>query len=402
MWGMTLLQIQDCVTELARQADPTPGVTAATVAMRRCRAEQLDEIHTVVQTGEYLADGYRSPAAWLSTTTCEGFGQCKITLRLAERIQHMSLIRTAFGTGTLAETALRLLVDAWAPDIADHFDRDEPMLLGWATTLPARDLKMVLDTWRMHTNPDREQQTTQQRFDNRCLHMSRLLDGVGRLDGTLTAESYQLVHEAIRALSQPADDETRTPAQRRHDALVQMATITLNTFNAPIVQNRRRPKVIATATITDLAASTGGGSIDTGGERTVVPIDTVRRMACDCELHRYLTEPSGHIIDYGRSKRLISNTQFDLLVIRDHGCRWPGCAIPAAGCDAHHADHWLDNGETEPDNLILLCWYHHHLLHEQHWRIKPHRGGHFTLHTPNGQQHPIRPPLVGTGLVNGP
>ncbi|MGB5757457.1 MAG: hypothetical protein WBM50_11115, partial [Acidimicrobiales bacterium] len=36
-------------------------------------------------------------------------------------------------------------------------------------------------------------------------------------------------------------------------------------------------------------------------------------------------------------------------------------------CDAHHATHGLDHGTTDPDNLVLLCWFHHHLLHEQHW-----------------------------------
>jgi len=31
--------------------------------------------------------------------------------------------------------------------------------------------------------------------------------------------------------------------------------------------------------------------------------------------------------------------------------------------------HWADGGETDLDNLILLCSRHHHLLHEHHWQI---------------------------------
>ena len=125
-------------------------------------------------------------------------------------------------------------------------------------------------------------------------------------------------------------------------------------------------------------------------------------MACDCNIHRYITNPLGTVIDYGRAQRVVSDSLFDTLLIRDHGCRWPGCGIPAGGCDAHHATHWLDDGETEPDNLVLLCWFHHHLLHEQHWSIEPLGGGHFNLNDPHGGAQLLRPPLVGLALPTDP
>ena len=55
-------------------------------------------------------------------------------------------------------------------------------------------------------------------------------------------------------------------------------------------------------------------------------------------------------------------------------------------------------GDHDPDNLATLCWFHHHLLHEQHWSLEPLGGGHFTLHDPDGRTHPMRPPLVGLTL----
>ena len=70
----------------------------------------------------------------------------------------------------------------------------------------------------------------------------------------------------------------------------------------------------------------------------------------------------------------------------------------AALCEGHHALHWLDLGETEPDNVLLVCWYHHHLLHEQHWRIEPLGAGHFNLINPDGERTLLRPPMVGAQL----
>ncbi len=397
--SMEVLEIAACAAELGAEHHASIAVTHSTRVLRRARAVQLAEIRAVVESGAYFADGHRSPAAWLCATTRESYGHCTMSISLATRIIEMPLVQAAFAAGDLAETALRLLTEAWAPAVADAFARDEAMLLGWATTLPVHDLKLVLDTWRMHTAPNREAVDAADQFDRRAVHLSSLLDGVGRLDGTLDPDGYLLLREAIRSLSQPGEDETRTAAHRRHDALIQMAKIVLATIDtvpgAVPGKKRRRPTVIATATARDLAAETGGGAIDTGSDRTVVPIDTVRRYACDCDLHRYLTDPAGHVIDYGRTRRLVSDTQFDLLIIRDHGCRWPGCRIGAAGCDAHHATHWLDGGTTEPDNLILLCWYHHHLLHEQHWSMQPLGAGHFTLHNPDRAERIMRPPLIG-------
>jgi hypothetical protein len=379
-------------------ADPTPVVSSTVRARRRLRATELAEVHAAVESGDWYRSGFRSPTDWLASTTNESIGVCRVTLRLADRIRRMSHVESAFAEGALAESALRLLTDAWDPAIADVFARDEELLLRWAIELPHRDFKLVLGTWRMHADPDREERSAAERFDRRSLHLSGLLDDMGRLDGLLDPEGFALVREAIRALATPATDDTRTAAQRRADALVGMARITLGSLEPEPGRRRNRPKVIATIALDDLVAGSRGGSLDTHLDRTVVPAHTIRRLACDCGLHRYVTNPLGTVVDFGRQQRTVTDPQFDRLVVRDHGCRWPGCHHPAAGCDAHHADHWLDGGETEDDNLVLLCWFHHHLLHEQHWSIEPLGAGHFHLLDPAGRSQPMRPPLVGLAL----
>ncbi len=351
-----------------------------------------------MESGRWHVHGYRSPLAWLGATTTESAGVCAVTLELADRLQHMPVARDRFGRGDLAESALRLLARAWHPDIAAVFDRDETMLVGWALNLAHRDFKMVLDTWRVHADPDRAERTAQEQFDSRSLHLSELLDGMGRLDGLLDPEGMKLVSEAIRALSIRTDDDTRTPQQRRADALVTMARSTLANHPPVAGAKRRRPKVIATIDYHDLVANTAGGSIDTNSGRIVVTTDTIRRIACDAGIHRLVATPDGTILDHGRQTRTVSDPLYDVLTVRDHGCRVGGCPVGPDGCDAHHAHHWADLGETEPDNLILLCWYHHHLVHEQHWSIEPLGAGHFTLTDQHGVVRPLRPPMIGLAL----
>ncbi len=383
------------VAELSRYHAPTPDVAASTRLVRQARAAQLDEVGAAVDAGSFFSLGFRSPTDWLATTTREGVGACRVTLHLADRIRKMPVVRQAFGAGDLAESSLRLLADAWHVDVADVFARDEEMLCRWATTLCHKDFKFVLDTWRLHADPDRAERTVEERYDSRSLHLSAMLDGMGRLDGTLDPEGFALVREAVRALSQRSEDDTRTAAQRRADGLVTMARIALEQVEPVPGRKRRKPKVVATISYTDLVASTGGGSLETDLDRAVVPVEAIRRVACDSTVHRLVTGPQSAILDYGRSQRVVSDSLFDVLALRDHGCRFAGCTTPASGCDAHHAVHWLDLGQTEPDNLALVCWHHHHWLHEQHWRIEPLGGGHFILIDPHGGAHTMRPPMIG-------
>ena len=43
---------------------------------------------------------------------------------------------------------------------------------------------------------------------------------------------------------------------------------------------------------------------------------------------------------------------------------------PPAWCDAHHIRSWTDGGETSLDNTVLLCGYHHRLIHKGEWAIQ--------------------------------
>lgn len=392
-------------------------VAVSTRSLRRVRAEQLDLVHAAVESGRW-SGRFRSPTAWLVGATGESSGQCRITLMLAERIQRMVLVKAAFAAGELAESALRQLADTWCEQVADAFVRDEEMLLRWAQRLSFEDLRVTLATWRMHVDPDREERSAQERFESRKLHLSGLLDGMGQLDGVLDPEGFELVQEAIRDLSAKCVADDRRVEQRRADALVTLARFYLtnarptDTTTTPGMQQanqpgtrpgkRRRPKVIGAIAWNDLVSGDGAGTIDTGSGRIVVSPDTIRRLACDAGIHRLVSGPDGTILDFGRQTRTISDPLFDVLAARDHGCRVMDCSVPSGGCDAHHANHWADDGETEPDNLVLLCWFHHHLVHEQHWSIKPLGAGHFLMIDPHGDAHDMRPPMIAAALPNLP
>ncbi len=63
-------------------------------------------------------------------------------------------------------------------------------------------------------------------------------------------------------------------------------------------------------------------------------------------------------------------------------------AFPAAAntryIDAHHVEHWANGGETKPSNLVSLCRFHHHAVHEGGIRIEILDDGALRFVKPNG------------------
>ncbi|HEV8298756.1 MAG TPA: HNH endonuclease signature motif containing protein, partial [Acidimicrobiales bacterium] len=84
------------------------------------------------------------------------------------------------------------------------------------------------------------------------------------------------------------------------------------------------------------------------------------------------------------------------LLLRDRGCVFPGCPHQR-WVDVHHIQLVDDHGPTDADNLVVLCGFHHHLIHNKHWRITgnpEHRT--ITFIRPDGTRLPTRPPLRRT------
>ena len=82
------------------------------------------------------------------------------------------------------------------------------------------------------------------------------------------------------------------------------------------------------------------------------------------------------------------------LLIRDRGCRFPGCASTRR-LHGHHVRHWARGGDTSLDNLILLCPFHHRLVHEGGFDVHRLDDGAYRFVSPQGWT--VRPPRTPGG-----
>jgi hypothetical protein len=100
-----------------------------------------------------------------------------------------------------------------------------------------------------------------------------------------------------------------------------------------------------------------------------------RRLACTAKIIPVVLGGNSEVLDLGRTRRLFTPAQRKALQVRDRSCRAEGCTIPAAWTEAHHLDAWSRGGNTDLDNAVLLCSWHHHRAHDTRYRHD---------HLPNG------------------
>jgi hypothetical protein len=91
--------------------------------------------------------------------------------------------------------------------------------------------------------------------------------------------------------------------------------------------------------------------------------ETARRITCDASIVPLIVNGDGEVLSIGRKRRAVPTGLRRALRQRDKRCRYPGCPNDRF-VDAHHVEHWGHGGETQLDNLLILCRRHHRLLHE--------------------------------------
>lgn len=95
-----------------------------------------------------------------------------------------------------------------------------------------------------------------------------------------------------------------------------------------------------------------------------VPRAVAEYYRCTSDHAAQLLSDAGEVLWQGRTKRTVTRGQWLALVVRDAGCVL--CAADHTRCEAHHLIPWHApaKGETNIDQLALVCSDCHHRLHE--------------------------------------
>jgi len=316
----------------------------------------------------------QSCAHWLSWKCGLDLGAAREKVRVARSIESLPKVSAAMSTGQLSYSKARALTRVATPATED-------VLLNVALNGTTHHVETLVRQFRRVQEVEELSREARQ-YSQRRLTYFHDHDGSLVVKLQLTAESGAQFLKAIEAALPeiPLPDDCKdslhvsaetsggsldvanitTAAMRRADAVIVMAESFLQHGAAALKGGDRHQIVVHIDDATLRKGEAGRCEIDDG---PAVPVETARRMACDCSKVEITEDEQGDPLDVGRKTRSIPPALRRALASRDKGCVFPGCNHKRY-VDGHHVEHWADGGETKLSNLATLCRFHHRSVHE--------------------------------------
>jgi uncharacterized protein DUF222 len=348
---------------------PGPGNGEELAELRRdmdsLHARFTHRLRNFDHSGAYANAGAPSAAGWLRSRCRLTPNQAAEEVRVARELPELAETSEAFAAGDISFQHAAVITRCGEEVGTPALRRAQSVVVATARQLDPRRLRLAIRHLRFCLDPEGGQAQANLLFERRALHLTQSLEGVFYLDGRLDAEGGSLLRAALEAIMGPRRrGDERSPAQRRADALEDLARMQLDAGKLPSVGGQR-PHLTLLADSATLAGAPGAGELDDG--QPLAP-EAVRRIACDAA-QTVVSTRNGEALSMGRTRRVVSRALRRALVVRDGGCRFPGCDRPACWTDAHHLVHWVDGGRTSLANTLLLCRPHHRRVHDEGWRL---------------------------------
>ncbi len=306
----------------------------------------------------WAASGARDIDDWLASRTGTSRGTATARRKLGEALELCTTLDDAVTRGSLSAEAAVQLHDAIVNPPAGTDADDVDDLIGLVHGAGPRDARAAADRWREIRSGETEQQRAERRYARRSLTSRPAVDGL--VETTLVLpelEHRQVINAITHAAGAYHADDDRTTAQRLADGLVDLA----KAYAAgTITGGREKPTLLVGCTADTLVGLSDEPGWTAHGDH--IPADVIRHLAENANLRRLITAGSA-VIDLGTRIRYATDDQYQALMMRDGGCRFPGCTIPAAWCEADHLIPAEHGGPTNLDNLVLWCTHHHHYKH---------------------------------------
>ncbi|MFL5736288.1 MAG: DUF222 domain-containing protein [Actinomycetota bacterium] len=174
--------------------------------------------------------------------------------------------------------------------------------------------------------------------------------------GSVVARAIERLAEKIPVM--PGEEDRVFSSARNADALVALCS-------ARIAEDQDADRATV---VVHVRAGDGPAGSDIDGGPVIHP-ETARRLLCEARTQVVVEDGSARPLGLGRITRDPSAWMLRQLRYRDGGCTFPGCGSQRFA-KAHHVVWWRRGGTTDLENLVMLCTFHHKLVHEHGWKVE--------------------------------
>ncbi len=337
------------------------ALVAREAAIAVLRAEQVEIVADLDRAQVATADGARSMVEWVAARCDVAPATARNLVAAATLLADRPALQAEVAEGRVSfDRALATARLAAAGASARALEASRGYAVAGVHRLAAAHRRMT---------PKDEQQA----FAGRHLHLQPSLDRShwrmwGELPG-VDGETVDAVLSLVADQMPDLPDGTRPGlGQRRADALVSVCD---RAADEPTGEHRRRPPTVAVFVDAHLAANTRGeAGVATASGVRIGP-EALQGVLCDAGIELTAVHDGRPVMHYRRTRTTPHR-------LRQYG-RWRDGGVCAVdGCQSryrlqpHHIVPRAEGGTDDPDDLALLCWFHHHVVvHGMGYRIDP-------------------------------
>jgi Domain of unknown function (DUF222)/HNH endonuclease len=323
---------------------------------------------------EWAADGARTASAWIATRCRVPRGAARSRVHLGRALRQLPECAEAWREGRIGSDQARAIAAARRCRTEVAMERDEALLVSQAASMGFEDFYRALSYWKQLADPEGADATDEERRAARSVYLESSIDGMylgqitldpasgasvsgelSRLERNLFEEDLAEARERLGRTPR-GEDLRRDSAQRRADALVEMA---IRSRTAPA--EGQRPAPLFTVFV---GYETMHGRICELENGTVLAPSSLDPWMDSAYFERALFS-LGTRVDVSVRARLFSGGTRRALEARDRICTHPYCYEPADNCQADHIVPYARGGPTTQENGRLLCAFHNLLRNQE-------------------------------------
>jgi hypothetical protein len=251
--------------------------------------------------------------------------------------------------------------------------RDETMLVAQAQKLGYRSFVRALAYWAQLADPEGTEAAGEAQHHARKVHLSETFGGSWVLSGRFDPLGGAVLARALERIEQelfeadwaeakerfgdnvPMSHLRRTPAQRRADALAEMARRSL-----AVPAGARLPEPLFTVMV---GYETFAGRMCELAHGAVVTPGSLLRWIDEAWVERVVFDGPSRVTDVGVRRRFFAGATRRAVEVRDRQCFHPYCEEPAERCQIDHVRPWAAGGATTEANGRVACGFHNRERH---------------------------------------
>ena len=343
-----------------RQTELIEGLDAVHFEISVRQRKLLAIIAELDERKVWRDDGCRDMAQWLAGRMGISSWTGRRWVNASHAIPTLPLISQALESGRLCLDKVVELCRFATPET-------EQKLIAWARRVSVAAVKHKADVFN-RAEIDEVRSAERARFlrwwwneGGASLGLEGLLPAA---EGAALVKALERTAERLPELP-PEEPTSSVPlsAQDKREQRHADALCVLSSQAIAADQDADRATVVLHTTIESL----GLGESEIEGALGLHP-EIASRLTCDARIQYVLTDKEGNPLGIGRASRNVPRWLHRQLLRRDHGCTFPGCGTKMF-LKAHHIWHWELGGPTDYDNLLLVCLFHHKLVHEGGWSV---------------------------------